>query len=219
MCPPRAGRLGDRAGGGGVFLLLISKKVTVISSPQQTLLATSSGLHQLSYQINDCLHFKNNQNTYFCYNDALTKQTLSGDAAVGGVGGTRRCRPSDGPNVPWVPGGGGALLQGSQGPKAEHKLAATWQESTDPCRYPAQIMAGVIRLLYTCLLLQLQGSMRRTIAAFSTSEVFPAAEEGMGSHSKPGAAPGPLLGGHAPPGHVHSRPRPSPAPTPTPFPG
>lgn len=52
-------------------------------------------------------------------------------------------------------------------------LTITWQESTEPRRNPAQIIAGVIRLLYMYLLLHLEGSIKGTMAAFSTSEVFP----------------------------------------------
>lgn len=96
-----------------------------------------------------------------------------------------------------------ALLTGplgaGQGPEAERKLVVTWQESTVPCRYPAQIMAGVMRSLYTCLLLHCQGSMSCTIAAFSLSEVFPATEDGLAFPRSLDA----LLGG------VERRPRPS----------
>ena len=94
------------------------------------------------------------------------------------VHGPRFPRPPPGPQV-----GEKALLRGpvgaGQGPEAEHKLVITWQESTVPCRYPAQIMAGVMRSPYTCLLSHRQGSMSCTIAAFSPSEVFPATEDGL----------------------------------------
>lgn len=46
------------------------------------------------------------------------------------------------PRLPW-----GMRFSQSTGPEAEYIAVITWQESTVPCRYPAQTMAGVIRLL------------------------------------------------------------------------